>query len=109
MEMASFKILSRVIAELGISDHTYLPAGVKLAAMSPTEYMGHDELFQLINDKGLDELVASLEVIGIASKQDADKFAKNTYGRRVIDHLINNSTFKESGVNIDALIAESFS
>ncbi len=111
MQLSTIKILGTVVSTLGLSDYEYIPLNTKLAAMSASDYMTDTDLNRLINQRDLDDVVAKMEIIGIATRKHARDFLKNPSGKRLVNHLIRNSTYmnsKSEDEDIVRLIAEAF-
>lgn len=101
MDIATEKILSQIVNQLGIADDVFLPVNKKLGAMTFYDYMKDDELMELLNNERLSRLVEDMGILGIAIPTHSRKFISHYAGREAVKYLINNSTAKNKFPDLD--------
>ena len=108
MEMATVKILSQIVNQLGITDDVFIPVNKKLGAMTFYDYMKDDKLMSILNNDRLERMVEDMGILGIAIPAHSRKFLSHYAGKEAVKYLITNSTAKEKFPDIDVLIDSNY-
>ena len=99
MDTGTHKIIMNIFSGCALSEYIYLPNERKLGFLGPYDLMSDDEVFRVIENPRIQDLVESRNILGIASRDDAVAFLKVPLGRKLIELIVSKSTGKDK-VNV---------
>lgn len=107
MNTSIVKIISQIISQLSLTEYIYLPSGRKLGFLSAYDLLENNDLMLLINSPSINNLLDRLEILGVATKEESLELLHNSYGKKIIEVIIDNSSAKGS-IELDNLLRKEY-